>query len=227
MNAYATAVLVKWCFRPVDLQPPFFDPEADDAANYGAIGAIIGHEIGHQFDDRGSKFDARGSLNNWWTDEDRHTFERRTACIVDQFNTLDVGGGLHHNGKQVLGEALGDLSGLKIAYQAYRRSLAGKSEPPAIDGFTADQRFFIAFARIVGNTVPRGGEAPAAKHRQSPAPAVPGERDAAEHARIPQGFRVQGRRPDGAPCGAAMPCVVSTPLLRKPATGCLASASGN
>jgi len=150
VNAYATFGLVKVVFPAGALQPPFFDPEADDAANYGAIGAIIGHEIGHQFDDGGSKFDARGRLNNWWTDEDRRTFERRTACIVDQFDTLDVGGGLHHNGKQVLGEALGDLSGLRVAYQAYRRSLAGKSEPPAIEGFTADQRFFIAFARTWG-----------------------------------------------------------------------------
>jgi predicted metalloendopeptidase len=150
VNAYSPREMVKVVFPAGILQPPFFDPEADDAANYGAIGATIGHEIGHQFDDGGSKFDATGRLNNWWTDEDRRAFESRTACIVDQFNTLDVGGGLHHNGKQVLDEALGDLSGLRIAYQAYRRSLARKSEPPAIAGFTADQRFFIAFARMWG-----------------------------------------------------------------------------
>jgi predicted metalloendopeptidase len=131
------------------LQAPFFDLQADDAANYGAIGAVIGHEMGHQFDDAGSKYDADGALNNWWTDQDRRTFEARAACVVDQFNTLDVGEGLHHNGKQVLGEALGDLGGLTIAYKAYQHSLLGKA-PPVMEGFTGDQRFFIAFARILG-----------------------------------------------------------------------------
>jgi len=140
---------VKLVFPAGILQPPFFDMEADDAANYGAIGAVIGHEIGHQFDDGGSKFDATGALKNWWTGEDRTKFEARTACVVDQFNSIDVGGGLHHNGKQVLGEALGDLGGITVAYRAYQRSLGGKPGP-VIDGFTADQRFFIAFARITG-----------------------------------------------------------------------------
>ena len=97
----------------------------------------------------GPKYDATGALNNWWSQEDRRTFDARTACVVDQFNTLDVGGGQHHNGKQVLGEALGDLGGLSVAYRAYHRSLNGK-EGAAIDGFTADQRFFIAFARVWG-----------------------------------------------------------------------------
>ena len=150
VNAYSSANLTTVVFPAGILQPPFFDPDVDDAANYGAIGAVIGHEIGHQFDDGGSKYDAKGQLNNWWTEQDRQTFEHRTSCVVDQFNTLDAGGGLHHNGKQVLGEALGDLGGLKIAYKAYRRSLRGKPEPRPIDGFTADQRFFIAFARIWG-----------------------------------------------------------------------------
>jgi putative endopeptidase len=89
-------------------------------------------------------------LTNWWTEEDRKRFDARTACVVDQFNTLDVVGGLHHNGKQVLGEALGDLGGLNVAYHAYQRSLGGKPGP-VIDGFTADQRFFIAFARVWGS----------------------------------------------------------------------------
>jgi endothelin-converting enzyme/putative endopeptidase len=150
VNAYSSPPEVKVVFPAGILQPPFFDMQADDAANYGAIGAVIGHEIGHQFDDGGSKIDATGALKNWWTEEDRKKFEARTACVVDQFNALDVGGGLHHNGKQVLGEALGDLGGLSIAYKAYRRSLAGKPEPPMMDGFTADQRFFIAFARVLG-----------------------------------------------------------------------------
>src|SRR5260370_14336245 len=129
------------------LQPPFFDVNADDAVNYGGIGAVIGHEMGHHFDDQGSKYDAAGNLRNWWTASDRKNFDQRAACVSDQFDKLDVGDGLHHTGKLVLGEALGDLAGLRLAYQAYRRSLNGKPEPPLIDGFTADQRFFLAFAR--------------------------------------------------------------------------------
>jgi putative endopeptidase len=150
VNAYSSLTEVKVVFPAGILQPPYFDMQADDAANYGAIGAVIGHEIGHQFDDGGSKYDATGALKNWWTEEDKKTFETRTACVVDQFNTLDVGEGLHHNGKQVLGEALGDLGGLATAYRAWKRSQAGRSEPPVMDGFTAEQRFFISFARVWG-----------------------------------------------------------------------------
>lgn len=129
------------------LQPPMFDMDADDAVNYGAIGAVIGHEMGHGFDDQGSKYDAGGNLRNWWTPEDRRKFEERTACVIRQYDTLDVGEGLRHNGKLVVGEALGDLGGLTLAYRAYQRSLKGK-EGPVLDGFTADQRFFLAFARV-------------------------------------------------------------------------------
>jgi predicted metalloendopeptidase len=149
VNAFSNPRELQVVFPAGILQPPFFDMQADDAANYGAIGAVIGHELGHQFDDGGSKFDATGALINWWSQEDRKKFDARTACVVDQFNTLDVGGGQHHNGKQVLGEALGDLGGLSVAYRAYHHSLNGK-EAATIDGFTADQRFFIAFARVWG-----------------------------------------------------------------------------
>jgi predicted metalloendopeptidase len=149
VNAYSSATEAKVVFPAGILQPPFFDMQADDAANYGAIGAVIGHEIGHQFDDGGSKYDATGALKNWWTEQDRRKFDERTGCVVDQFNALDVGGGLRHNGKQVLGEALGDLGGLSVAYRAYQRSLGGKAGP-VLDGFTADQRFFIAFSRVWG-----------------------------------------------------------------------------
>ena len=151
VNAYSNAGKVEIVFPAGILQPPYFDLNADDAANYGAIGAVIGHEMGHQFDDGGSKFDATGALNNWWTGEDRKEFEKRTACVVDEFNTLDVGDGLHHNGRLVLGEALGDLNGIRVAYAAYHHSLAGKPEPPPLDGYTSDQRFFIAFARVWGS----------------------------------------------------------------------------
>lgn len=129
------------------LQPPFFNPDADDAVNYGAIGAVIGHEMGHGFDDQGSKYDAEGKLKNWWTDVDRRQFETRAACVTDEFEAFDTGGGLHHKGKLVTGEAMGDLGGLTLAYSAYHKSLNGKTAP-VLDGFTGDQRFFLAFARV-------------------------------------------------------------------------------
>ena len=147
VNASANPARNEITFPAGILQPPFFDVNADDAVNYGAIGGVIGHEMGHHFDDQGSKYDAQGNLRNWWTPSDRKNFEQRAACVSDQFDKLDVGEGLHHNGRLVLGEALGDLAGLRLAYQAYRRSLTGRPEPPVIDGFTADQRFFLAFAR--------------------------------------------------------------------------------
>jgi len=146
VNAYYNPTMNEIAFPAGILQPPLFDLEADDAVNYGAIGAVIGHEMGHGFDDQGSKYDADGNLREWWTPEDRRKFEERTACVIDQYNNLDVGEGLRHNGKLVVGEALGDLGGLTLAYRAYKRSLKGK-EGPVLDGFTADQRFFLAFAR--------------------------------------------------------------------------------
>lgn len=152
VNAYSSAIESKVVFPAGILQPPFFDPDADDAANYAAIGAVIGHEMGHQFDDAGSKYDETGRLRNWWTDQDRRNFEARAGCVVEQFNTLDVGGGQHHNGRQVLGEALGDLGGLETAYLAWKKSLAGKPAPE-LDGYTGDQRFFIAYAHIWGTQI--------------------------------------------------------------------------
>ena len=150
VNAYSNSGQVEVVFPAGILQPPFFDVKADDANNYGAIGAVIGHEMGHQFDDSGSRYDATGNLRNWWTPADRRNFDFRASCVVREFNTLDVGNGVHHNGRLVLGEAMGDLGGLAIAYKAWKRSLAGKPTPPAVDGFTAEQRFFIAFARVWG-----------------------------------------------------------------------------
>ena len=146
VNAYYSEQENSINFPAGILQPPFFIFDADDAVNYGAIGAVIGHEMGHGFDDQGSKFDAQGNLKNWWTDADRKKFEVRAACVTDQFDSIDVGNGLHHNGKLVTGEAMGDLGGLTVAYKAYHRSLNGK-EAPVLDGFTGDQRFFLAFAR--------------------------------------------------------------------------------
>ncbi len=147
VNAYYNPTRNEIVFPAGILQFPFFSPGADDAVNYGAIGAVIGHEMGHGFDDQGSKFDASGNLTPWWTADDRKKFDARATCVADQFDSIDVGGGLHHKGRLVVGEAMGDLGGLTLAYRAYHRSLEGK-EPPVIDGFTGDQRFFLAFARV-------------------------------------------------------------------------------
>ncbi|HEU0122072.1 MAG TPA: M13 family metallopeptidase [Bryobacteraceae bacterium] len=150
VNAYYSPPKNEIAFPAGILQQPLFDMDADDAANYGAIGSVIGHEMGHGFDDQGSKFDFSGNLKNWWTPEDRKKFEGRAQCVIDQFNTMDVGDKLRHNGKLVVGEALGDLGGVTIALKAYRRSLRGKPEAGTIDGFTPEQRFFLAFARLWG-----------------------------------------------------------------------------
>ncbi|HYM13875.1 MAG TPA: M13 family metallopeptidase, partial [Bryobacterales bacterium] len=147
VNAYYSPPRNSITFPAGILQPPFFDMDADDAVNYGAIGVVIGHEMGHGFDDQGSKYDADGNLKNWWTDQDRAKFEARAACVVNQFDSIDVGEGLHHTGKLVAGEAMGDLGGVTLAYKAYHRSLNGR-EPPVIGGLTGDQRFFLAYARV-------------------------------------------------------------------------------
>jgi putative endopeptidase len=129
------------------LQPPFFNFTADDAINYGGIGAVIGHEITHGFDDQGSKSDAQGNLVSWWTTDDRTKFEERASCVVNQFNGYAVQPGLNVNGKLTLGENIGDLGGLNIAYTALMNDLAGK-EPEKVDGFTAAQRFFLGWAQV-------------------------------------------------------------------------------
>jgi len=134
-------------FPAAILQPPFFNVEADDAANYGAIGAGIGHEIGHGFDDQGRKFDGDGNLNDWWTEEDNQRFLERKEKLAAQYNNYEVIDGLTINGEFTSGENIGDLGGLSIAYQAYRLSLGGK-EPPVIDGLTGDQRFFLGWAQV-------------------------------------------------------------------------------
>jgi endothelin-converting enzyme/putative endopeptidase len=129
------------------LQPPFFNMAADDAVNYGAIGAVIGHEMGHGFDDQGSKYDGDGNLHNWWTDEDREKFKERTQALVDQFASFQVFDDLNVNGELTLGENIGDLAGLTIAYRAYKISLDGK-EAPVLDGMTGDQRFFMGIGQV-------------------------------------------------------------------------------
>lgn len=134
-------------FPAAILQPPFFNMAADDAVNYGAIGAAIGHEMGHAFDDQGSKYDGDGNLRNWWTDADRAAFEARTGALVDQYARFEVFDDLRVNGELTLGENIGDLAGLTIAYRAYKKSLAGR-EAPVLDGMTGDQRFFLGIGQV-------------------------------------------------------------------------------
>ncbi|MDT5061803.1 MAG: putative endopeptidase [Acidobacteriota bacterium] len=135
------------------LQPPFYDPNADDAFNYGGIGAAIGHEMTHGFDDQGAKFDADGNLVMWWTPEDFKKFTDRTDCVVKQFDSYEVEPGLHQNGKLVVGESVADLGGLTVAYAAYQKSLQGKPRPKTIDGFTPEQRFFLGWAQVWASNV--------------------------------------------------------------------------
>jgi len=147
VDAYYNGSMNEIVFPAGILQPPFFDPKRDDAMNYGSIGAVIGHEITHGFDDEGARFDAQGNLKNWWTPEDLKNFQARAACIVKQFDGFEVEPGLHENGKLVVGESIADLGGLTIAHAAYENSLEGKPKPPDIDGFTNEQRFFLSYAQ--------------------------------------------------------------------------------
>ncbi|WP_455834517.1 M13 family metallopeptidase [Pseudarthrobacter siccitolerans] len=147
VNAYYHPMMNEIVFPAAILQPPFFTADADDAVNYGGIGAVIGHEIGHGFDDQGSQFDGGGALRNWWTDEDRQAFEQLTAQLVAQYDALSPYAAPGHtvNGRLTLGENIGDLAGLAIAYKAYLISLDGK-EPEVLDGLTGQQRFFASWA---------------------------------------------------------------------------------
>ena len=146
VNAYYNPSLNEIVFPAGILQPPFFDMNADDAVNYGSIGAVIGHEIGHGFDDSGSAFDGDGVLRNWWTDEDKAQFKSLTANLVEQYNSYKPFDDLSLNGQFTLGENIGDLGGLGIAILAYEMSLDGK-EPPVLDGYTGLQRVFIGYAQ--------------------------------------------------------------------------------
>jgi len=148
-NAYYNPPLNEIVFPAGILQPPAFDVNAADPINYGAIGVVIGHEISHGFDDQGSQYDAQGRLRNWWTDEDLKRFRAKTQCVVDQFDSYFIEPGIHHNGKLVLGESIGDLAGAKIAYLALQ-----KAHPTAtIDGYTPDQQFYIAWGQFRGDAI--------------------------------------------------------------------------
>lgn len=147
VNAYYNPGFNEIVFPAAILQPPFFDPNADPAVNYGGIGAVIGHEMGHGFDDQGAKSDGNGKKRNWWTAEDKKAFEAKTKALVEQYNQFEALPGLHVKGDRTLGENIGDLTGITMAYAAYKKSLHGK-EAPVIDGLTGDQRFLLSYAQI-------------------------------------------------------------------------------
>jgi predicted metalloendopeptidase len=147
VNAYYNSVNNEIVFPAAILQPPFFNVEADDAVNYGGIGAVIGHEISHGFDDQGRKSDGDGNLRDWWTAADAQAFEAKTDMLGAQYASYEPLPGMHINGQLTMGENIGDLSGLAVAYRAYHMSLNGK-EAPVIDGFTGDQRFYMGWAQV-------------------------------------------------------------------------------
>jgi predicted metalloendopeptidase len=146
VNAYYNPVRNEIVFPAAILQPPFFNLEADDAVNYGGIGAVIGHEMGHGFDDQGRRFDATGALRDWWTKTDETEYQKRAQVLIEQFNEFEPLPGLHVNGALTLGENIADLTGLVIAYEAYKLSLKG-APAPAVDGIPADQRFYMGWAQ--------------------------------------------------------------------------------
>ncbi len=150
VNAYANPIMNEIVFPAAILQPPFFDPNADPAVNYGAIGAVIGHEISHHFDDQGRKFDPSGNLVEWWTPQDAQRFKAYTDKVVAQYGAYEPLPGMHVNGELTLGENMADLAGVNVAYDAYKLSLKGKPAP-VIDGYTGDQRFFLGFGQVWQN----------------------------------------------------------------------------
>jgi putative endopeptidase len=147
INAYANFGMVEIVFPAAILQPPFFDPNADPAVNYGGIGAVIGHELSHHFDDQGAKYDKTGRLSDWWTPQDVAAFQSRLDKLEQQYNAYEPLPGMHVQGKLTMGENVADLAGLTVAHDAYIASLGGK-EPPVIDGMTADQRFYLGWAQV-------------------------------------------------------------------------------
>ena len=147
VNAYYNPTTNEICFPAGILQPPFFNPDADDAVNYGAIGVVISHEMTHRFDDQGRLFDKDGNMNSWWTEEDSEAFKARTAKLVEQFNQVEVLPGVFANGAATLGENIADQGGLRIAYTAMQNSF-GENHPAPVDGFTAEQRFYLGYATV-------------------------------------------------------------------------------
>ena len=158
VNAYYNPTTNEICFPAAILQPPFYNSAADDAVNYGAIGVVIGHEMTHGFDDQGRQFDKEGNMSNWWTDEDAKAFKERTDILVDQFNKVLImpakgdQPALYANGEFSLGENIADQGGLRVSYTAMQNSFGGQ-HPEPVDGFTAEQRFYLSYATIWAQTM--------------------------------------------------------------------------
>jgi putative endopeptidase len=147
VNAYYNPTTNEICFPAAILQPPFFNADADDAVNYGAIGVVIGHEMTHGFDDMGRQFDKNGNLNDWWTPADAEAFNKLADVLVAQFDAIEIQPGLRANGRFTIGENIADQGGLRVAYTAMKMAQNG-AEPAPIDGFTAEQRFYLAYAEL-------------------------------------------------------------------------------
>ena len=152
VNAYYNPTTNEICFPAAILQPPFYNPDADDAVNYGAIGVVIGHEMTHGFDDQGRGFDKDGNMNNWWTDADSEAFKAKADVLVAQFDAIEVLPGMHANGALCLGENIADQGGLRVAYTAMHNAMNGAEVAP-VDGFTPEQRFYIAYATLWGQNI--------------------------------------------------------------------------
>jgi putative endopeptidase len=198
VNAYYSPSMNEIVFPAGILQPPFFDPNADDAVNYGGMGAVIGHEMTHGFDDQGAQYDAQGNLRNWWSTSDLEKFKRGTGLVASQFDSYTVLDNVHVNGKLTLGENLADLGGLSISYAALEKALAQKGRPGNIDGFTPEQRFFLAWAQIWrANTTPE-----ALRLRINTDPHSPGE------------WRTNGPLSNLPQFAAAFGCKAGDPMVR-------------
>ena len=204
VNAYYNAQYNEIVFPAGILQPPFYDPKADDAFNYGGIGAVIGHEMTHGFDDNGAKFDANGNLAMWWTPDDYKKFNDRTNCVVKQFDSFEVEPGFHEKGGLVVGESVADLGGLTIAYAAYEKSLQGKPRPKDINGFTPEQRFFLGWAQVWAQNI----RPEAARLQVATNPHPLGR------------FRVDGPLSNMPQFAAAYQCKAGDPMVRPPDQRC-------
>ena len=204
-DAYYNPLLNEIVFPAGILQPPAFDLKAVDAVNYGAIGVVIGHEISHGFDDQGAQFDYLGRLRNWWTDADLKQFQERAACVANQFDNYFIEPGVHHNGKLVLGESIGDLGGAKIAFLAYEKSLQGKPRPADIDGFTPEQQFFIGWGQFRGDEIRI--ETQRLMMQTDPHPVAK--------------YRVLGPMSNFPPFAAAFQCTAGSAMVRSDADRCV------
>jgi len=203
VNAYYNPAFNEIVFPAGILQTPFFNAKNDDALNYGAAGAVIGHEMTHGFDDEGRQFDEKGNLADWWQPSDAKNFDGRAKCIADQFDAYTVAGGTHENGKLETGEAIADLGGLTITYKAFERAERGKPRTK-IDGFTPEQRFFVAYAQIWATNVRPQSQELQAKNDPHPLP----------------NFRVLGTLSNMPEFARAFACPASAKMVRPPSKRC-------